>query len=447
MAKRVNPQKIGLKERQTTFQETTKGLLPHQALAEAGRCLFCHDAPCIKSCPAGVDIANFIRKIKTKNFSGSARLIREANFLAAVCGRICPTEKQCEKGCSQSELSEPINIGALQRYVSDIEIKKINYPRPGEKKSRKIAVVGGGPAGLAAALELTLAGYPVVVYERTDKLGGMMVWAIPDYRLPKDIVEAEIEPLKRLGIEFRYGQELGGNLNLGQLVESYDAVILACGLIEGTKLNISGGDLTGVYSALDFLNKINRRDLSGINLGNRCAVIGAGSTAMDAASCARKLGTEKVLVVYRRSETEMPAARDEYEEAREIGVEFHWLTNPKRILGDGKVEKLECVKCELKEPDASGRPRPVEICGSEFILDVDSVILALGQKAPDNLIAEVSKVIKVEKNLPVLDKETLRSSHPRIWVAGDFANGGKTVAQAVGEGRRAAKNIIASFNE
>lgn len=437
MGKRVVTPKISIEERRSTFNEVEKTIPPHHAISEASRCLFCHDAPCDRLCPAGVKASQFIRKIKTRNFIGATKLIREANFLGSVCARICPVEKQCEKGCSQSDVGEPINIAALQRYAADMDLKKIKPLSAGASKDKKVAIVGAGPAGLSCAIELYKRGWGVVIFEKTNKVGGLLVWGIPRYRLPREVVECELSLVISSGIKLELNSVLNREL-LVEILKNFDAVFLGCGLGSPIKPNIAGENLEGVYQALDFLRRLN--DGTPEPVGKKVAVIGGGSTALDCASSSVRLGAEDVTVYYRRTESEMPAATAEFEEAREVGVKFQWLTAPKKLIGDTKVTGIEFIRCELGQPDASGRPRPKEIPCSEYIVEVETVIFALGQKLSDEILF-LNEFIEFKDGKILFDKETLRTSNPKIFVGGDLANGGGTVAQAVGDGKKAAENI------
>jgi glutamate synthase (NADPH/NADH) small chain len=374
--RRAEPPRLPPGDRVRSFAEIEKTLPLHLALREASRCLFCHDAPCNKLCPSGVDVVNFIRKIKTKNFAGAIRLVREANPLAATCARVCPQDALCEKGCSQSDIGEPIAIGALQRFVTDEELKRgIAQAAPVERKQRKVAVVGGGPSGLTCAYELFRRGYPVVLFEERELLGGLLRYGIPRYRLPIDVLEKEVAALTR-GVEARPGVRVGVHVPWSSLLADFDAVYLACGLARTVTLDVTGERLPGVHRSSDFLASAWTGETT--TLAGTVAVVGGGNTAMDCACTALRLGAGRVMVVYRRSKDEMPAWATEYRSALEEGVEFCWLTAPTRVGGESAVTGLECVRMELGEPDASGRRRPVPVPGSDIFIDCDVVIEALG---------------------------------------------------------------------
>lgn len=439
MGKRITPPKIAPEERKKTFAEVEKTIPPHLAMAEASRCLFCHDAPCDNLCPAGIKPSQFIKKIKTRNFTGAAKIIKDGNFLGSVCARICPVEKQCEKGCSQSEVGEPINIAALQRYAADMDLKKIKpAQRVVEPKNKKAAIIGAGPAGVSCAIELYKKGWSVEIFEKTGRAGGLLIWGIPSYRLPRDIVRQEMTIIEGTDIKLFVDSAVGKE-KFAEILSSHDAVFLACGLGGSSAPNLPGEDLTGAYQALDFLMKMNEG--KPYPVGKKVVVIGGGSTALDCASSSIRLGAEDVSIYYRRTEAEMPGAKAEFEEAGEVGVKFAWLSSPKKIVGNGKVEGVEFTKCELGEPDASGRPRPKEIACSEHVVSADNVIFALGQKLGRDM-EYLSEFVEVENGRIKFDKDTLRStSNPRIFVGGDAASGGGTVAVAVGDGRKAAEEM------
>lgn len=398
------------------FAEARQSLLPHEAWAEANRCLGCYDAPCRANCPAGVDVPGFIRRLKTRNFLGAGLLIRKANVLGGTCARVCPAEVLCEKGCRDRGMARPIAIAALQRFACDATVKEAVRALPGggagaptgKARRERVAVLGAGPAGLAAAVELRRLGVEVTVFERARQAGGML-GSIPTYRLPRSVWEEEVKTAVA-GIDARLGE---APVSLEDLSE-FGAVIVAVGMGDPQVLDVPGADLAGVRQALPFLKEVNagaRPQLKG-----RVAVIGGGNVAIDAACTARRLGATEVKIVYRRGKADMPAWPHEVVEAEEDGVEFMWYRRPVRILGEqGRVTGLEVQETRPGEPDASGRRRPVPVPGSEQVLPVDTVILALGQQRP---------------RLP---------SGPQVFVAGDAASGGATVVQAVGEGKRAAQ--------
>jgi len=438
MKQRQNTFKISVEGRSETFQDIEETLSPDLALKEASRCLFCHDAFCVENCPAGIDVVNFIRKIKTKNFIGAIRAIREANPFGATCARICPSEALCEKQCSRGGIDEPIAIRALQRFVTDIELKKGIKPIISKKKKdKKVGIIGSGPAGLSCAMELAKMGYHVVVFEERQKPGGLLRYAIPRYRLPEDVLQREIDAVGK-SVEIKTNIKVGREIPLDSIIAEYDAIFLACGLRKAIKMNIPGENLKGVIFADELLYQINSGKKPRFQ-DKTVIVIGGGNVAIDCACSARRLGSKKVMIIYRRSKAEMPAWESEYELACKEGIEFHWLTLPKAIRGNQKVEKIECIKMKLGEPDESGRRQPIQIPGSEFEIQADIVVEALGQEIDEELIAKLN--IRSEGGRVVINGETGQTSNPKIFAGGDIVNGGKTAVEAVGEGKRAAHGI------
>ena len=424
----------------TSLPEIEKTLLPHLAFREAARCLFCYDAPCSKECPAGIDVDRFIRKINTRNLAGAIKVIREANPFGATCARICPVEQLCEKACLRKNVENPIAIGMLQRFVTDQELKiGIEAVVLQMKKDKSVAIIGAGPSGLSCARELAQSGYKVTVFESKSKPGGLNRYGIPRYRLPEDILKKEIDAIAR-SVEIRTDTEVGNDIAWESLFDTYDAVLITCGLRKTITMNVIGEELDGIILADAFLSRLNSGKRPNFQ-GKRVAVIGGGNTAMDCASSAIRLGSEKVMVIYRRSKTEMPAWQREYELAHEDGVEFSWLTLPLKFRGKQQVEEMECIKMRLGETDESGRRSPAPIPGSEFAIPIDIVIEALGQKADEELINMFG--IRNEKGLIIVEEETGQTSNPKIFAAGDILNGGKTVVEAVKEGKEAARGIHA----
>lgn len=438
MAGRQEPLRVPVEERTQNFAEVERTLLPHQAMAEAARCLFCHDAPCVKGCPVGIDIPGFIKRIKTRNYPGAIKIIREANVLGGVCARVCPSAEQCEKNCSSSGLSEPIAIAALQRFVTDMEAAKgIKLPPQAESTGKKVAVIGSGPAGLSAAAELTRLGYSVTIYEAAHRPGGVMAYGIPPYRLPFIVLDQEIRPILER-VELKAGCMVGKDISLEDLKKDFAAVFIGCGLGEPVALNIPGEELPGVVNAQDFLAAVNHAVENGCEkptVGKRVAVLGGGNVAIDAACTAKRLGAEQVMVIYRRSEAEMPAWKSEVAFAREEGIEFRFLETPVAVLGNSVVSGLRLIRMALGEPDESGRRRPVPVAGSEFELAADMVIKALGQNAKPAFGLATDK-----KGLLLVNEEG-QTSDPAVFAGGDAVNGGLTVVRAVAEGRRAAQGI------
>lgn len=439
-----------------------RGMTMGQAVAEASRCLYCHDAPCAGGCPAEVDVVSFIHKIRTRNFAGAARVIRRSNVLGGICARVCPTEEQCQKECSSRTLGRPIDIGALQRFVCDLEEPRLEK---GEATGKKVAVIGAGPSGLAAAAELNRLGESVAVFEAQALPGGAMTYAIPPYRLPWETIAREVEAIRAAGVEIRTSTAVGREVPVERLLGDYDAVFLGAGLGKGSRLGIPGEDLPGVASALHFLSQVNRAAVEGGALpvlSGAVAVIGGGNTAMDAARAALRLGASKATVFYRRSAAEMPAWKAEYEAALAGGVEFAWLTAPASIaaasptsmgvaspagLGPdsaapGGPLRLNLVRMRLGDPDASGRRRPVPVQGSEFSVEVTAVITAAGQEPAGDLARALNLKVDSRGN-PVVDPGTGATSNSKVFAGGDLVNGGETVVRAVAEGRKAAAAIHA----
>lgn len=442
--------------RTKNFDEVALGYTPEQAVEEARRCLRCKEPQCVQGCPVNVKIPEFIMLIEEGKFLEAYYKILETNNLPAICGRVCPQENQCEKHCLRGEKGEPVAIGRLERFAADYAAScgepRYEPTNPAPSKG-KIAVVGSGPAGLTCAADLAKMGYQVTVFEAFHTPGGVLVYGIPEFRLPKRVVQREIDNLKKLGVEIQTNMVIGKILSVDELfAEGYDAIFIGTGAGLPQFLRIPGENLNGVFSANEFLTRINLMRAyqfpeydTPIKIGRRVAVIGGGNVAMDAARCALRLGAAKVYIVYRRSEEEMPARREEIHHAREEGVEFKLLTNPVRILGDdnGWVKGLECVTMELGEPDASGRRRPVPKPGSEHCLEVETVIIAIGT-TPNPLIANTTPGLELTKfGGIVVDEATGQTSRAGIFAGGDSVTGAATVILAMGAGKRAAKAIDA----
>jgi glutamate synthase (NADPH/NADH) small chain len=439
------------------FQEVAQGYAEEQAKAEASRCLQCPKRPCVEGCPVGVDIPGFIKEVQKGDLAEAVKILKAKNSLPAICGRVCPQETQCEEKCSLAKKGAPIAIGRLERYVADWELADVMQRRPQLiapiPSGKSVAIIGAGPAGLTAAADLAKLGHRVVIFEALHVAGGVLVYGIPEFRLPKDIVQAEVEYVKSLGVELALNCVVGKTLSVDELLQDvFQAIFLGTGAGLPMFLNIPGENLSGIYSANEFLTRVNLMKaylfpdhLTPVNVGERVVVIGGGNVAMDSARCALRLGAYEVHVVYRRSRAEMPARREEVENAEEEGVIFQFLTNPKRFIGNpqGAVTGMECVEMELGEPDASGRPRPIPKPGSDHVIETDTVIVALGT-TPNPLIPATTKGLETTgKGIVVADKETGLTTRPAVWAGGDLTTGSATVISAMGAGKRAAASIHA----
>ena len=438
--------------RKRNFHEVALGYTEEMAVTEAGRCLQCKKPLCVEGCPVEIDIPGFIRQIKDGNMAEASRILRDKNSLPAVCGRVCPQEEQCEKVCVLGKKSEPVAIGRLERYVADWERQNrpVGTMPQHSTNGPKVAVVGSGPAGLTTAGDLAKLGYSVTVFEALHKPGGVLVYGISEFRLPKAIVQEEVEYIKRLGVEIRTNVIIGRTVTVPELLSGgYSAVFISSGAGLPIFKGIPGEQLNGVLSANEFLTRANLMKAyefptyhTPIRVGERVAVVGAGNVAMDSARTALRLGAGEVSIVYRRSRTEMPARDEEIENAEEEGVQMQLLTDPIRINGeDGWVTSMECLRMELGEPDDSGRRRPVPIEGSNFIVDVDTVIMAIATGA-NPLIRQTTPDLKCNKwGYIIADEETGRTSKKSVWAGGDIVTGAATVILAMGAGRKAATDI------
>ena len=437
--------------RNKNFLEVALGYTEEQALDEAQRCLHCKNKPCVAGCPVGIHIPDFIAKVAEGNFEGAYQIITQQSSLPAVCGRVCPQETQCEQKCVRGIKGEPVGIGRLERFVADWHNKNVcEAPRKPTPNGHKVAVIGSGPSGLTCAGDLAKKGYAVTVFEALHTAGGVLVYGIPEFRLPKDIVQKEIDGLKALGVDVQTNMVIGRVLSIDELLEQgYEAVFIGSGAGLPRFMNIPGENLKGVYSANEFLTRVNLMKAyqpgsdTPIEHAKRVAVVGGGNVAMDAARCAKRLGAEEVFIVYRRSEKELPARAEEVEHAKEEGIVFHLLNNPTQILGDenGNVKGMECIRMELGEPDASGRRRPVEVPGSEFTLDVDCVIMAIGT-SPNPLIKSTTQGLETQKwGGIIVNEETGLTSREGVYAGGDAVTGAATVILAMGAGKTAATAI------
>lgn len=437
-------------ERNSNFKEVALGYTEEQAVSEAERCLNCKNKPCINGCPVMVKIPDFIAKIRERDFEGAYSVIAETSSLPAVCGRVCPQETQCEKYCIRGIKGEPVGIGRLERFVSDYHNKNGGAaPVKPESNGIKVAVVGSGPAGLTCAGDLAKMGYEVTVFEALHLAGGVLSYGIPEFRLPKSIVRKEIDTLKALGVKIETDMVIGKVLSIGELISEggFRAVFVGSGAGLPKFMNIPGETLNGVFSANEFLTRINLmkayKDDSDtpVQHGKNVVVVGGGNVAMDAARCAKRLGAD-VTIVYRRTLKELPARQEEVEHAMEEGIKFKLLTNPVRINGDDnrRVKSITCIKMELSEPDASGRARPVPVEGSEFDIDADVVIMALGT-SPNPLIKNTTEGLEVNSHGGIITDESGKTSVTAVYAGGDAVTGAATVILAMGAGKTAAKAI------
>ena len=438
------------KVRAKNFSEVSLGYSAEDAKAEADRCLQCKTSPCRQGCPVQINIPDFIKKLRDDDLEGSAQSLKSFSSLPAVCGRVCPQEEQCEKYCVLAKKGEAVAIGRLERYVADYarthgEAAPVKAAEP---KNQKVAIVGAGPAGLTAAGDLAKLGYEVTIFEALHAPGGVLMYGIPEFRLPKEIVQKEIDTLKQLGVKIEVNTVIGRTYTVDELMEEegFDAVFIGTGAGLPHFMKMPGENLNGVYSANEFLTRCNLmkayqfpQAATPIHVGKKVAVIGGGNVAMDAARTALRLGADHSYIVYRRSEEEMPARLEEVHHAKEEGVEFALLTNPQEVMGqDGWVSGLKCVKMELGEPDASGRRRPVEVPGSEFVLDVDVVIIAIGQ-GPNPLVQSTTTGLDTDKRGNIVaNEETGQTSRDGVFAGGDIVTGAATVILAMGAGKKAA---------
>jgi len=437
-------------ERRKNFNEVTLGYTKEEALAEASRCLTCKEPKCVEGCPVNVDIPGFIDLICKEDFEGAIDKIKDTNALPAICGRVCPQETQCEAFCALGKKGQPVAIGRLERFCADSENK--TYRKISEitkSTGKKVAVVGSGPAGLTTAADLAKMGHRVTIFESLHKAGGVLSYGIPEFRLPKKIVQQEIEHIKQLGVEFKPNYIIGRIKTLDELCDEFDAVFIGTGAGLPNFLGIPGENFSGVYSANEFLTRVNLMKAydpaydTRVRCGKRVVVVGGGNVAIDAARSALRLGADEVSIVYRRGEDEMPARREEIAHAKEEGIMFRLLTSPVRIFGDEKfnVNAVECIKMELGEPDKSGRRIAVPVEGSEFTIPAEVVIIAIGT-SPNPIIFKGSKILeRNQKGTVVADEETGATSKCGVFAGGDVVTGAATVISAMGAGKKAARAI------
>ena len=452
---RNHPIEQDAKVRAHNFDEVSLGFDDELARMEADRCIGCKNAQCMKGCPVGINIPAFIGAIKEGDIKKAGEIIAQDSNLPAICGRVCPQESQCEKYCiRKAKLGGSVAIGLLERYVADynrknggVEIKDL------PPQIYKAAVVGSGPAGLACAADLAKNGFKVTIYEAFHKAGGVLVYGIPEFRLPKDLVQSEIDNLKKLGVEIKLNVIIGKTITLEELKEENDAVFIGTGAGLPTFMNIPGESLSGVYSANEYLTRVNLMKayqegaITPIQRAKKSVVVGAGNVAMDAARTTLRMGAEEVSIVYRRGREEMPARAEEIVHAEQEGIKLELLTNPIEILGTTKVEGIKCVRMALTEPDESGRRRPVVVEGSEFVIECDQVIMSIGT-SPNPLLKKSCDALETKgKGTIVVNEETLETSIEGVYAGGDAVTGAATVILAMGAGKQAARAIIESMNK
>ena len=443
------------KVRARNYNEVAQGYTHDMALQEASRCIQCPKRACVDGCPVNVDIPEFIKAIRDNDMPESVKIMKGKNALPGICGRVCPQESQCEQVCTLSKKGAPIAIGRLERYVADWEREHIaelaSSPNLQPPTGKKVAVIGSGPAGLTCAADLAKFGHKVTIFEALHTAGGVLMYGIPEFRLPKAIVQGEVDYVKSLGVEVKLDSVMGKLATVDELLKNeYDAIFLGTGAGLPMFLDIPGENLNGIYSANEFLTRVNLMKAylfpeydTPIKVGKKVAVIGGGNVAMDSARCALRLGADEVYIVYRRSRVELPARHEEVENAEEEGIIFKLLTNPKRFIGndEGWVTAMECYEMELGEPDASGRRRPIVKEGSEFTIEVDVAIVALGT-TPNPLIPSTTKGLETNKNGTVVaDEESGKTVKDKVWAGGDVVTGAATVISAMGAGKRAAASI------
>jgi len=453
----MSPKKVPIPEqdpnvRNRNFLEVALGYTEEMAKEEAQRCLQCKHRPCVEGCPVNVQIPDFIKLIAEGKFEEAYEKITETNSLPAICGRVCPQETQCEKLCVRAKKGEAVGIGRLERFAADWYMANAKQKEQKvEKLNKKVAIIGSGPAGITCAGDLAKMGYDVTVFEAFHTPGGVLMYGIPEFRLPKELVQKEIDMVKKLGVEIKTNMVIGKVFTLDELFnEGYEAMFIASGAGLPSFMGIEGENLNGVYSANEFLTRINLMKAykfpdcdTPVKVGETVAVVGGGNVAMDAARSAKRLGAQNVYIIYRRSESEMPARLEEIHHAKEEGIIFKLLTNPVKIIGtdDGWVKGMECIEMELGEPDASGRRKPVPKKNSEHVIDVDTVIIAIGQ-TPNPLITSTTPGLDTHKwGGIIVDEETMATSKTGVFAGGDAVTGAATVILAMGAGKKAAKAI------
>lgn len=440
-------------DRRKDFFEVTSGFDKQTAMAEAFRCLGCKNAPCMQGCPVSVHIPEMMAAVKKGDFAGAAKIVKATNFLPSVCGRVCPQEVQCESKCVRGIKGSAVSIGAVERFVGDYDLDNAKTAEKSEKIGKRAAIVGSGPAGLTCAATLLNAGFDVDIYESLHRAGGVLVYGIPEFRLPKELVGKEIDNVIALGANVKTNEVVGKTVFIDELCSSYDAVFIGSGAGLPMFMNIPGESLNGVLSANEYLTRINlmgaykENCITPVQRGKNVIVVGAGNVAMDAARSAVRMGAESVTVVYRRGREEMPARKEEIRHAEEEGVKFRLLANPVRFIGDenGNLVGAECIEMQLGEPDASGRRRPEPKPGSEFTINADMAIIALGT-SPNPLISRSCPDLKTGRRGTLETDENLKTSLENVYAGGDAVTGAATVILAMGAGKKAAESIISKLS-
>ena len=440
-------------DRRKDFFEVTSGFDKQTAMAEAFRCLGCKNAPCMQGCPVSVHIPEMMAAVKKGDFAGAAKIVKATNFLPSVCGRVCPQEVQCESKCVRGIKGSAVSIGAVERFVGDYDLDNAKTAEKPEKIGKRAAIVGSGPAGLTCAATLLNAGFDVDIYESLHRAGGVLVYGIPEFRLPKELVGKEIDNVIALGANVKTNEVVGKTVFIDELCSSYDAVFIGSGAGLPMFMNIPGESLNGVLSANEYLTRINlmgaykENCITPVQRGKNVIVVGAGNVAMDAARSAVRMGAESVTVVYRRGREEMPARKEEIRHAEEEGVKFRLLSNPVRFTGDenGNLVAVECIEMQLGEPDASGRRRPEPLPGSEFTINADMAIIALGT-SPNPLISRSCPDLKTGRRGTLETDENLKTSLENVYAGGDAVTGAATVILAMGAGKKAAESIISKLS-